>query len=74
MKVDMSVDLRHIYIIYSKELMNENFWEYVQQKIKRLNREKEFKDKLLTILRLAPEVGYQDVEIPEFILKILQNK
>ncbi|MEO0094331.1 MAG: hypothetical protein ABIL66_00355 [candidate division WOR-3 bacterium] len=74
LKVDMSVDLRHIYIIYSKELMNENFWEYVQQKIKRLNREKEFKDKLLTILRLAPEVGYQDVEIPEFILKILQNK
>ncbi|MEO0124488.1 MAG: hypothetical protein ABIL69_10865 [candidate division WOR-3 bacterium] len=74
LKVDMSVDLRHIYIIYSKELMNENFWEYVQQKVKRLNREKEFKDKLLTILRLAPEVGYQDVEIPEFVKAIFQNK
>lgn len=74
LKVDMSVDIRHIYIIYSKEIENQNFWEYVQQKIERLNREKEFKDKLLTILRLAPEIGYQDIEIPESVLKILQNR
>ncbi len=74
LKVDMSVDIRHIYIIYSKEIENQNFWEYVQQRIERLNREREFKDKLLTILRIAPEIGYQNIEIPESVLKILQSK
>ncbi|MEO0205861.1 MAG: hypothetical protein ABIL22_04205 [candidate division WOR-3 bacterium] len=73
LKVDMSVDLRHIYIIYSKEIKNQTFWEYIQQKIRSLNREKEFKEKLLTILKLGPEVGYNNISIPDFILGILQN-
>lgn len=74
LKVDMSVDIRHIYLIYSKELTNQNFWKYVQEKIIRINRQKEFKEKLLTILKLAPEIGYNDILIPDFVFKILQNK
>lgn len=73
LKVDMSVDIRHIYIIYSKEVMNCHFWEYVQGKIKRINREKEFKEKLFKILRLAPELGYENIEIPDFVLNQLKN-
>ncbi|MGB9720104.1 MAG: hypothetical protein ACPL28_01300 [bacterium] len=73
LKVDMSVDIRHIYIVYLRELTNEKFWEYVQQKIIGINREMEFKDRLLTILRLAPEIGYGNIEIPDFVLKILQH-
>lgn len=72
LKVDMSVDLRHIYIIYSKELTNQDFWHYVEEKIKRIGREKEFKDRLLIILKLAPEIGYKNIEIPDFVLEKLQ--
>ncbi|MGQ9665461.1 MAG: hypothetical protein ACUVUH_09060 [bacterium] len=73
LKVDMSVDVRHIYIIYSKEYTNQDFWVYVQRKIKTINREREFKDKLLTILRLAPEIGYNDIKIPDFVQEILKQ-
>ncbi len=72
LKVDMSVDIRHIYIIYSKEFTNQNFWDYVQQKVIRINRDREFKDKLLKILKLAPEIGYDYIVIPESVLRILQ--
>ncbi|MCX7995527.1 MAG: hypothetical protein N3A65_07145 [candidate division WOR-3 bacterium] len=73
LKVDLSVDIRHIYTVYSKELTNEDFWKYVFHKIERINREKEFKSKLLTVLKLAPELGYNNIEIPESISKFLQN-
>lgn len=72
LKVDMSVDIRHIYLIYNQEMTNQNFWEHIQQKITRINRETEFKRRLLTILRLAPEIGYGNIEIPDFVSKILQ--
>lgn len=72
LKVDMSVDIRHIYIIYSKELTNQDFWHYVEEKIKRIGREREFKDKLLTILNLASEIGYKNIEIPDFVREKLQ--
>lgn len=72
LKVDMSVDIRHIYIIYSKELTNQDFWHYIEQKIKRIGREREFKDRLITILKLAPEIGYKNIDIPDFVLEKLQ--
>lgn len=71
LKVDLSIDIRHIYQIYLRELTNEKFWEHIQQKIIKINREMEFKDRLLTILRLAPEIGYRNIVIPDFVSKIL---
>lgn len=73
LKVDMSVDVRHIYIIYAKEFANQNFWDYIEQKAKKIEREREFKDKLLTILKLAPEIGYKEIEIPDFVLEKLRR-
>jgi len=73
LKVDMSVDIRHIYLIYKQELANQNFWKYILAKINRINKEKEFKEKLLVILKLAPELGYNDIEIPDFVIRMLQS-
>lgn len=73
LKVDMSVDVRHIYIIYAKEFANQNFWDYIEQKAKKIERGREFKDKLLTILKLAPEIGYKEIEIPDFVLEKLRR-
>ncbi len=74
LKVDLSIDLRHIYIIYSKDMNNENFWNYVKEKIERFNRSEEFKIKLQRILKIAPELGYGNIEIPDFVIEFLKQK
>lgn len=55
-----------------KELTNQDFRYYIGQKIKRIGWEREFKDRLLTILKLASEIGYKDIVVPDFVLEKLQ--
>lgn len=74
LRVDLSIDIRHIFIIYQHELTNQNFWDYVQKKIARTEREEEFKTKLLKILNLSLELGYVDIQITDDVSRILKIK
>ncbi len=71
LKIDLSVDLRHIYIIYNNDMMNANFWNHIRQKIEKFDRTAEFKTRLQKILSIAPELGYHDIKIPDFVQQFL---
>lgn len=73
LKVDTSVDIRHIFVIYDREKDNTQFWHYIFEKAKLLKSEKEFKAKLLNILLSAKKLGYCDLEISPDTIKILRN-
>ncbi len=73
LKVDMSVDIRHIYIIYNQEYEKQDFWEHIIKKIKRINKEIEFKTKLFTILNLSEELGYGQIIIPHSVSSFLKE-
>uniref|UniRef100_A0A7V3RGN7 Nucleotidyl transferase AbiEii/AbiGii toxin family protein n=1 Tax=candidate division WOR-3 bacterium TaxID=2052148 RepID=A0A7V3RGN7_UNCW3 len=72
LKVDMSIDIRHIYIIYNREVEDQSFWDYVVKKIKGINKEEEFKTKLLTILNLSEELGYEKIIPPQSVTNLLK--
>lgn len=73
LKVDTSVDIRHIFVIYDREKDNTQFWHYISEKAKLLKSKKEFKEKLLNILSSAEELGYCDLEISPDTIKIIRN-
>lgn len=74
LKVDMSIDIRHVFVVYTRETDNPNFWHYVLKKAKGFQKEDEFKGKFLNLLTIAKEVGYDDIAIPSFVYKMLQKQ
>jgi hypothetical protein len=73
LKIDASVDIRHIFVVYDREKDNTEFWVSVLKKAKLLGGKKEFKAKLLNILLSAEELGYRDLEITPDSIKILKD-
>lgn len=71
LKVDTSIDLRHIVAVYIQEKNNPDFWQYTLKKAKLLAGEKAFKDKFLKILDSLPEFGYGDTKISAVSRQIL---
>jgi len=71
LKVDMSVDIRHIFLIYQKEKDNIKFWQYVLKKAQEINEEKGFKERILKLLELKAELGYGDIEPSPLSIKML---
>ncbi len=63
LKIDMSVDIRHILSVYNKEKENIRFWNTVLDRAAYLHKRKRFKEIFLNILSLAPNLGYQEVEV-----------
>jgi len=74
LKVEFSVDIRHIFAIYQKEKDNEKFWRYVFRKAAFFEKEQTFKKKFFKILSLAPELGYEQIKISDEVLKKLGQK
>jgi len=74
LKVDTSVDLRHIVAVYIQEKNNPVFWEYVFKKAALLQGEAAFKTKFLKILDELTEFGYGDTEISAKSRKILGSR
>ena len=66
LKIDMSVDIRHIFLIYQKEKDRAEFWQRVVTKARRFNIEDQFKRNLLKIFQLKDELGYCDIDISPF--------
>ena len=73
LKVDTSVDIRHIFAVYKKEKNNALFWNHILKKARLLENERDFKRKFLEILQSAQELGYEDLEISPDTLTILQQ-
>lgn len=73
LKIDASVDIRHIFVVYDREKHNTEFWFSVLKKAKLLGGKKEFKAKLLNILLSAEELGYRGLEITPDSIKILKD-
>ncbi len=74
LRVDASVDIRHIFAVCRAENQNDTFWHYLFDHAPYLCDKKLFKDKLLQIFQSAPELGYHDVKIPQKVMKQLRNK
>ncbi len=71
LRVDMSVDLRHIFVVYSREQNNPAFWEHVFRKSAYLGQTDILKSRLRTILTTAPEFGYIDITVSPLAGKYL---
>jgi hypothetical protein len=74
LKVDTSVDLRHIVAVYVQEKNNVEFWEYAFKKAELLQGEATFKATFLKILDELSEFGYCDIEVTDKSLDILRNR
>jgi len=73
LRADMSVDIRHIYVVYRWEADNVNFWQHIFGKAKRFNRLIECKRKLLYILQISKDLGYEDINISTSVLEMLES-
>ncbi len=73
LKIDTSVDIRHIFAVYKKEKNNMEFWQYIFRKTKSLCCENDFKKTFLRILSSTTELGYGDVEISPDSIKLLKG-
>lgn len=73
LKIDTSVDLRHIVAIYAQEKDNYDFWMHVLKKAQLLQGKDAFKKNLLNILNNLTELGYGEIEISEKSRKILRS-
>ena len=73
LQIDTSIDLRHIFAVYTSEKTNLEFWHYIFEKAKLLCSEHEFKAKFLKILSSATELGYGHIEISSDSIKLLQG-
>jgi hypothetical protein len=63
--VDTSIDVRHIFAVYKKEKNNPNFWHRIISRARSLCPDGAFKTRFLALLRAAPALGYDDLEISE---------
>ena len=71
LKVDMSVDIRHIYSVYRKEHDKQAFWEYLMDKSSAIKKQDILKSRLKAIISLAPEIGYENIVLGPLALKYL---
>jgi hypothetical protein len=69
--VDTSIDIRHIFAVYKKEQNNLDFWRRTISRGRSLCTEKAFKARFLALLRAAPALGYDDLEISEVTHQML---
>ncbi len=71
LKIDLSVDIRHIFAIYLKEKENIEFWQHILKKIKAFNCETQFKGQLVKLFAIKGEIGYGDIEISPLSVQML---
>lgn len=67
LKVALSVDIRHILAIYTRDKDNEHFWHYLFEKTQKIGCQKLIKEYLIKVLIIAPELGYECIAIPPIL-------
>lgn len=73
LRVDTSIDIRHIFAVYNIEKDNAHFWKYVLSRGSWFCPEATFKDKFLELLRAARDLGYEDLEISPIAMEMLSG-
>ncbi|KPJ72363.1 hypothetical protein AMJ52_06560 [candidate division TA06 bacterium DG_78] len=73
LKIDMSVDIRHIFSVYGKEKDNLQFWDYCLEKSRYLQAEKEFRENFMNLLKFAKDLGYDNVVMSPLSIKMLKQ-
>jgi hypothetical protein len=73
LKIDTSVDLRHIVAVYNREKDNLDFWKHAFKKAELLDSEGAFKSKFLQILDMLPDFGYGATEISKKSREVLTH-
>ncbi len=73
LKIDLSIDIRQIFVIYKHEKDNPQFWKYVTKKASKIKRENEFKEKFFYLLVNSVEYGYTNIEISPSALRTLKS-
>lgn len=63
LKIDMSIDIRHILSVYNREKENTFFWNHVLNRAAYIHQRGKFKKMFIHILSLTPDLGYQEVEM-----------
>jgi hypothetical protein len=63
LRVDTSIDIRHIFAIYRFEKDNNAFWRHVTTRARFFCPMPVFKKKFLDLIRKAHELGYEDIKI-----------
>jgi hypothetical protein len=73
LRIDLSVDIRHIFAVYQQEKDNIQFWKHIFQKARYLHKERECKKNFLNLLSLTHELGYNTIVISPFSLEVLRQ-
>ncbi|UCD05666.1 MAG: hypothetical protein JSV98_00030 [candidate division WOR-3 bacterium] len=71
LRVDTSIDIRHIFAVCNIEKNNTHFWKYIMSRGSWFGPEEIFKKKFLKILRAARDLGYEDLEISPVAMEML---
>jgi hypothetical protein len=71
LQVDTSIDIRHIFAVYSIEKNNTQFWKYIISRGSWFGPEEIFKEKFLELLRAARNLGYEDLGISPVAMEML---
>ena len=71
LRVDTSIDIRHIFAVYSTEKNNTQFWKYIISRGSWFGPKEIFKKKFLEILRAAHDLGYEDLGISPVAMEML---
>ncbi|UCG31204.1 MAG: hypothetical protein JSV53_04805 [candidate division WOR-3 bacterium] len=71
LRVDTSIDIRHIFAVYKVEKDNMNFWRHVVSRGSWFCPKDVFRKKFLELLRVAHELGYENLEISPLAMEML---
>lgn len=73
LKADLSIDIRHIFAVYRQVKDDTQFWNHIFGKARYLQKEREFKKTFLNLLSHTNKLGYTDLEVSPFSLKMLEQ-
>ena len=73
LRVDMSIDIRHIFATYESEKDNPLFWQHIMSRAQFFCPLPVFKHRFLELLMAAHELGYEDLEISSNALQELKE-
>jgi hypothetical protein len=73
LRIDMSVDIRHLITIYRQEKNNPQFWSYIIQRAHSMQGGSRVPGNFLRLFSLAHELGYTDLDVPSHILDMMRS-
>lgn len=72
LRVDMSIDIRHIFAVYRLEKNNNTFWQHATARAQFFCPTPVFKKKSLDLLMKAHELGYDDIKVSSAARRALE--